>query len=236
LTQLGYYVRIYFKFIERLRDVRKKSICVMDEFSTMNAGTPCTVCAYEQGGRAVVLLDRNAKVLRMNPAAERLLGPDFKIVSKRLCSVDPKATAALNLALHTLIGSNESTSVIPPILLPRANRRPLLIHAMRPPAICERARAPCRAVLVLIDPDTHYFPPESALKSYFGLSIAEARLAQRLASGEALEDAANHLGISKHTARVQLKAVFAKVNVHRQAELVALLAQLMDLPNPASRA
>ena len=208
----------------------------MGGFSTMNAGTPCAVCAYEQAGRAVVLLDRNAKILRMNPAAERLLGSDFKIVSKRFYSVDPKATAALNLALHTVIGSNEATSVIPPILLPRANRRPLLVYAMRPPTICERARAPCQAVLVLIDPDTHYLPPKSALKSYFGLSIAEARLAQRLTSGEALKDAANHLGISKHTARVQLKAVFAKMNVHRQAELVALLAQLMDLPNPASRA
>jgi DNA-binding CsgD family transcriptional regulator len=202
----------------------------------MNAGTPCAVCAYELGGRAVVMLDRDAKVLRMNPAAERLLGSDVKIVSKHLCSVDPKATAALNLAVHTLIGSNESTSVILPVLLPRANRRPLLIHAMRPPAICESARAPCQAVLVLIDPDTHYFPTESVLKSYFGLSIAEARLAQRLASGEALEDAANHLGISKHTARVQLRAVFAKVNVHRQAELVAVLAQLIDLLNPAWRA
>ena len=208
----------------------------MDEFSTMNAGTPCAVCVYEQAGRAVVLLDRSAKILRMNPAAERLLGADLKIISQRLCSADPKATAALNLALHTLIGSNEPTTVIPLILLPRVNRRPLLIHAMRPPAICERASAPCQAVLVLIDPDAHYLPPESALRSYFGLSIAEARLAQHLASGEALEDAAKDLGISKNTARVQLKAVFTKLNVHRQAELVALLAQLIDLPNPASHA
>jgi len=72
------------------------------------------------------------------------------------------------------------------------------------------------------------------LKTYFGISTAEARLAQRLASGEALEDAAKHLSISKNTARVQLKAVFAKMNVHRQGELVALLAQLIDLPNPAA--
>jgi DNA-binding CsgD family transcriptional regulator len=180
------------------------------------------------------MLDRDAKVLRMNPAAERLLGSDVKIVKKRLCSVDPTATAALNLALHRLIGSNEPTSVIPPILLPRANRRPLLVNAMRPPAICERARAPCQAVLVLIDPDTHHIPSEPVLKSYFGLSTAEVRLAQRLAYGDTLEDAANRLGISKNTARVQLKAIFEKAKVHRQAELVALLYQLMNLLNPAS--
>jgi DNA-binding CsgD family transcriptional regulator len=197
----------------------------------MNAGTPCASCAYEQGGRAVVLLDRNAEVLRMNPAAERSLGPDLRIVRKRLCSVDPEATAALDSALQALMNSDEPKPVTPPILLPRANRRPLIIHATQPPTVCKQARAPCRAVLLLTDPDKHYLPPEAALKSYFGLSTAEARLAQWLASGDSLEDAASHLAISKHTARVQLKAVFAKMKVHRQAELVALLGQLKDLLN-----
>ncbi len=207
-----------------------------DGLTVMNAGTPCAVCSYEQGGRAVILLDRNANVLRLNSAAERLFGSDFHIVRKRLCSVDPKATAALYSALHTLIRSNESTPAIPPILLPRANRRPLIIHATQPPVVCRHARAPCRAVLLLIDPDERCLPSESALKSYFGLSTAEARLAQCLASGDSLEDAANQLSISKHTVRVQLKGVFAKVKVHRQAELVAVLGQLRDLLNLAAPA
>jgi hypothetical protein len=41
-------------------------------------------------------------------------------------------------------------------------------------------------------------------------------IAQRLASGEALENTAKHLSISKHTARVQLKGILVKVKVHRQ--------------------
>jgi DNA-binding CsgD family transcriptional regulator len=202
----------------------------------MNAGTPCAVCSYEQGGRAVILLDRNAKVLRKNAAAERLLGSDIRIVRNRLRSADPKTTAALDRALHSLIGSDELTAITPPIMLPRANRRPLIIYATQPPTVCKRARAPCHAVLLLVDPDARNLPPESALKLYFGLSTAEARLAQRLASGDSLEDAADQLDITKHTARVQLKAVFTKVKVHRQAELVALLAQLTDLLNIAAHA
>jgi DNA-binding CsgD family transcriptional regulator len=208
----------------------------MDGFTTMNAGPPCASCAYEHGGRAVILLDRNAKVLRTNPAAERLLGPDVSIIRKRLRSVDPEATAALDRDLHALIGSDKPTPVIAPILLPRTNQRSLLIHATQPPTVCKHARSHCQAVLLLIDPDKRYLPPEAALKSYFGLSTAEARLAQRLASGEALEGAAKRLSISKHTARVQLKAVFAKLKVHRQAELGALLANLMDLLNLAEGA
>jgi DNA-binding CsgD family transcriptional regulator len=59
------------------------------------------------------------------------------------------------------------------------------------------------------------------------LSEAEARLAARLASGEALEMVAEQFGIAKETGRSQLKSIFAKTGVHRQAELVALLAPLL---------
>ncbi len=45
--------------------------------------------------------------------------------------------------------------------------------------------------------------------------------------GTSLEEAANELGIARATARTQLKAVFTKTGVHRQGELVALLAQGM---------
>jgi DNA-binding CsgD family transcriptional regulator len=64
------------------------------------------------------------------------------------------------------------------------------------------------------------------LRSAFGLTGAEAKLAAQLASGDALERAAERLGIAKTTARNQLRAIFSKTGVHRQAELVALLATL----------
>jgi DNA-binding CsgD family transcriptional regulator/PAS domain-containing protein len=64
------------------------------------------------------------------------------------------------------------------------------------------------------------------LRDAFGLTQAEARLAARLASGMSLEDAALGLGVTKETARSQLKQVFAKTDMHRQPELVVLLARL----------
>jgi len=61
---------------------------------------------------------------------------------------------------------------------------------------------------------------EEALVAFFGLSPAEARLTQQLALGQAVEAAAQALGISRNTAKTQLKKVFAKVGVKRQPELV----------------
>jgi hypothetical protein len=45
-------------------------------------------------------------------------------------------------------------------------------------------------------------------------------------AGESVELAAERLDVSVSTARTQLKAVFAKTNTHRQAELVALIGRL----------
>lgn len=61
-----------------------------------------------------------------------------------------------------------------------------------------------------------------------GLTPAERRLADELCAGYSLQSSADHLGVAYATARNQLKAIFAKTGVHRQAELVALLARPLD--------
>ena len=64
------------------------------------------------------------------------------------------------------------------------------------------------------------------LKSSFGLTNAEARLAIELARGSSLSQAAEAFGVRYQTARSQLRAVFAKTDTHRQSQLAALLARL----------
>ena len=57
----------------------------------------------------------------------------------------------------------------------------------------------------------------------FGLTGAERRLAGGLLAGRSLEEAADEAGIRISTARGYLKAIFAKVGVRRQGELVAFI-------------
>jgi len=177
-------------------------------------------------GSAVALLDRFGKLVRLNAAAERLLGPDLKIVQGRIASIDHQATAALDRTLHAMLWAGPGQSLMPPVVLPRTERRPLLAYALRPPAICADPLAAAQAIVVLIDPDVRPQPPEEHLKLAFGLSTTEARLAARLAAGESLDAIADALAITYETARTVLKRVFAKVGVSRQSELVALLSKL----------
>lgn len=67
------------------------------------------------------------------------------------------------------------------------------------------------------------------LKQSHALTNAEWSLAQALQRGLTLSEAANELSITLSTARSELKAIFAKLRVHRQAELVTLLNETAQL-------
>jgi pimeloyl-ACP methyl ester carboxylesterase/DNA-binding CsgD family transcriptional regulator len=64
------------------------------------------------------------------------------------------------------------------------------------------------------------------LQSSFHLTSAESGLAMRLASGLALKEAAQALGISTNTARNHLQSIFEKTAINRQADLILMLTQL----------
>jgi DNA-binding CsgD family transcriptional regulator len=64
-------------------------------------------------------------------------------------------------------------------------------------------------------------PPDEALRVAFGLTPSEARIARAVADGTWLADVADTQGITLATARNHLKRIFAKMDVNRQAELVA---------------
>lgn len=69
----------------------------------------------------------------------------------------------------------------------------------------------------------------TSVRESFGLTAAEARLAARLKEGLTLKEAADELSVSVNTVRNQLRAVFDKMGLNRQSELVRALTQLSSL-------
>lgn len=183
--------------------------------------------AFDASGTPSMMLDNIGQVVRANLSAEKLLGTDLQISRGQLASVDRKATKALGRAVQEMLGSLSPLQSMPPVPLPRLGKRPLLAYAIRLPSVSPNALAPCQAAIVIIDPDAHPRPPDAVLQTCFGLTLSEARLARKLSSGERLETVADQLGIAYQTARNQLKAIFAKTETHRQAELAALLARFL---------
>lgn len=183
--------------------------------------------AFQNSGLPAFLLDRQGQVILTNPLAERLLGPDIKLVQHRIRSFDAGASAALDRSLFDIMWRPERGACSLPIALPRASGIPLYAYAMVIDGINREVFAPCRAIVAIVDPAIRPRPTEEALVNAFQLTPAEARLAARMAQGTSLETVANELHIARETARNHLKAVFGKLNVSRQAELVALLTRFM---------
>jgi DNA-binding CsgD family transcriptional regulator len=61
------------------------------------------------------------------------------------------------------------------------------------------------------------------IQDLFDLTPAEARVARGIAAGKTVHDLADEAGLAAGTVRQQLKSVFSKTGVSRQADLVGLL-------------
>ena len=83
------------------------------------------------------------------------------------------------------------------------------------------------AILVPSDADNHAF--WNSVKAGFNLTPAELKLAGLLKDGLTLKEAAAEQGLSVNTLRNQLNAIFGKLGVHRQSELIRSLTRLAGL-------
>ncbi len=84
------------------------------------------------------------------------------------------------------------------------------------------------AMLLISDPDVEVVVPRDLLQQLYGLTASEAKMAVKLSSGASFETVGEELSITYQTARNHLKAIFAKTDTHRQAQLVALVNKFSD--------
>jgi DNA-binding CsgD family transcriptional regulator len=159
--------------------------------------------------------------------AQDLLGDDFNLIMDRPVARDPARNRRLQqLISFALHAERSSAQAFPPIVVDRAEAPWLLVEAMPVTAFGSDLFSSGRVILLLTDLTAPLRPEATQLCAAFGLTVAEAKLAAKLASGVGIDGAAASLGVSRETARTQLKAVFAKTKTRRQAELAALVSRL----------
>ncbi|ACL61291.1 helix-turn-helix transcriptional regulator [Methylobacterium nodulans] len=184
--------------------------------------------AFSAVGQPAILLHRLGGVLDLNAAADALLGEHLSLVNRRLRAKDKRVSDHLDALGAAMRSRREGEPLdVPPFTVPRAGQHPIMVRVL---AIDGAARSPfigAEALLLLDD-----LRPQTLRRSVglirlaFGLSPAEARLVSLLAAGESLYDIAEATGITRETARNQLKSAMAKTGMRRQSQLVALISRL----------
>jgi DNA-binding CsgD family transcriptional regulator len=174
-----------------------------------------------------IAIDRLGLVLDTNPAAEALFDEHIRIRNRRLVVADARARSCLEKLIDQIrVTSDMAALPCEPVVIPREQRGPVIARCLPIHGAAQTPFLGARALLILTTVESKCGPKEALLANTFGLTPAEARVASMIAEGLNPEQAAQQLGISKATARNQLKAVFAKTATHRQGELVALLSRL----------
>jgi DNA-binding CsgD family transcriptional regulator/PAS domain-containing protein len=185
--------------------------------------------AVDQLSVATIILDEKGRLLNTNALASALLkeGDGLSLRGKHLRIESRSTDRELQSALSSVIRAQQAgeTSVVKALRVPRPGGRPPLGLVIRPVPVSEWAEGqtgPCAAVFVS-DPEQHDSASQQTLGELFGLTPAEANVAILLARGLSLAEVSQVQNISPHTARAQLKSIFAKTGVSRQAELVRMI-------------
>ncbi|WP_420349552.1 helix-turn-helix transcriptional regulator [Pelagibius sp.] len=187
--------------------------------------------ALDQIGRAAFLVDRNAKVVRMNALAESLSATaDGLTVRGGKLVLDGQVQRALQQALAQRLGEDENNkpSAATVIAVERpSGARPYLAEVT--PFEFEvfwSTGVAATALITINDPDPRPIKSLSEWGKALGLTRGEWRVARRLASSRDEGEVAQALGISLNTVKTHRKRIYAKLGIHRRAELTAMIPGL----------
>jgi len=203
-----------------------------------NAGWQSSVAwrALDQLTAAVIVTDRDARIVGLNRTGEDLLSRGHAVTVRhgRLCTARAFETAKLMALIGAAAVPDKREPTIGRILIrSRDHGLPYILTVTRlvpelsvfdRPLALVLATAPEQRVLAAAD-----------LAALFGLSPAECRLAVALTAGKRLPDIAADSGLQITTLRTQLSAILKKVGADRQVDLVRILTSVPVVSTPSSR-
>jgi DNA-binding CsgD family transcriptional regulator/PAS domain-containing protein len=175
----------------------------------------------------VLVVDREARLFFANAAAEQLLrdGDMLRLVAGHLRAAHRGDAAALAKALNPVPTGADGDGRL---ALRRAGGRVPAVVRIVPLRRRNRAEWTGRmALMVELPPSPQRLDTWAAA---FHLSPAETRLWVALAAGRRLIEIAEESGVSLNTVRVQLRTLFQKTGVHRQADLLRLALEARGGP------
>ncbi|MDW6025172.1 helix-turn-helix transcriptional regulator [Mesorhizobium sp. BAC0120] len=191
----------------------------------------CAVAdTLEALGLPAVLLGAHGQALALNKLVQSMIPDVVQDRTNRLTLVEPAADKLLQTSLSALELGQLHRAAIQSILLKGDHKNPPAIAHLVP--ITGSARdifALVHSALIITPVAKAAMPAGDVLQALFDLTPAEQRVFTGIAAGRTLRQIAETGGTSYDTVRVQLKSIFAKAGVSRQAELVALSARLGSL-------
>lgn len=182
---------------------------------------------------AALLLDRQGRLVHANAQGERLLrnGHGLRLRNGQVIASDGALAGPVDALIARAREGAEGrarpsaeSALLPAHEAGMPSQLAVAVPVERPVSSLRDHWPGARVALYVGDlDDTGTLRPE-VLRTLYGLTEAEARLAIAIGRGRELPRLSEDWNVSTETLRTHLKAVFAKIGVNRQVDLVRLLA------------
>ena len=143
----------------------------------------------------------------------------------RLRCASPADREAIDALIDRVFETNGGSGFGGRAFVRRPGRKPLAVSIFPFTEMAASAIGIEKLAFVTIsDPEAATGPSPEEMRTIFGLTKSESRLAKLIADGRSLPEICEEMEITVNTARTHLKRVFAKTDTSRQTELLKLLS------------
>jgi len=181
--------------------------------------------ALSKLGMATVLLDSSGSAVQTSNISDEIETHLQWAAHDRIAFKDRTANAQYKAAIDTL--HTHSPSIVRSFALRNKDSQAAMVaHIMPISRSVHDIFSGSYALLVLTPVSSKTAPPVELVRSLFDFTASEARVARSLAKGKSVEEIAADGGVALSTVRTQLRQVMEKTGCSRQAEVVALMANI----------
>ncbi|NML88680.1 helix-turn-helix transcriptional regulator [Sphingobium sp. TB-6] len=175
-------------------------------------------------GHAVFTLRPNGVLIDCNHLADALLrrADALSLRQRQLKARAPRDDEALQTALRGAAARQGGQASA--IFVHREQGLPYVLSIASVRVGMER-----QIVVIVTDPADRDLSLTSRIRALYGLTRAEAEVAEALCAGRGLEELSQERGVALNTVRTQIKNIYVKLDCSRQSELVARIGALPRL-------
>jgi DNA-binding CsgD family transcriptional regulator len=208
----------------------RRAVTISDLLDIKNIEVATLAATLDTFNAGIIVVGDNAHILHANRAArDMLLKRDpIAAINGTLSIRDAQAGSEIVTAIE-LARADEAAIGTNGIGVPLRNEGAAVAHVLPLARGNLRTRLAPRATAAVFITHREDSRPEDigAIAANFGLTPAERRMLECVASGATLGQAAEMLDISANTAKTHLAHIFSKTGVTRQADLIALVNRIV---------
>ena len=190
----------------------------------------CVAESLEQTSSAILLLDARGFVRHASRKAEAILAsrPGLRLRDGRLDALNQAMSERLEGLIASAAAPDKHVCRGGSMVIASPNLRLPLSVTVAPLNTETMLPMPAhpKVLVSIVDPNEAPSLQHQTIVDMFALTRAETRLALIMMDGATPREAAERLGVTFNTVRNQIKAIYAKVGVRRQSELIALMTRI----------